>query len=141
MRALYAPERVGPLVVAALANPPELATSDGVVLAFADRLLARPAQLDAYVTAFSGADPLTLAIVATPEETDALVSAVDAEVSADLLVVPRPTRSWELTGLAGRADAVYSDVVPAGYEALPRFDETTVPALRRSFGLDRAEAA
>jgi hypothetical protein len=91
------------------------------ILAFADELVAAPALLAAYGSAFSAADDATLVIVtADPDPLVAAVAAagMDGDESADLLAVEAAPPG---------ADAVLSR---GGHGALPRFDETSLDGLR-----------
>jgi hypothetical protein len=92
------------------------------VLAFADELIADPALLAAYGAAVSGDDDATLVIVT--DDPDSLLDAVaaaglDGPESADLLAVEAAPRG---------VDALLSR---RPYGNLPRFDETSLGAVRK----------
>jgi hypothetical protein len=91
------------------------------VLAFSDELVADPALLEAYGAEISGVDDITLIIVTSDPEP--LVQAVTAaglagEDAADLIAVSAPPPG--VTALLSRRE----------HAGLPRYDETSVAALR-----------
>ena len=103
--------------------PPRLpaAARSVAILAFSDELVADPALLGAYGAAISGADDVTLVIV-TPDP-EPLVRAVESaglngDGTPDMIAVSEPP--------AGVA-AVFSR---REHDGLPRYDETTMGALR-----------
>jgi Glycosyl transferase family 2 len=91
------------------------------VLAFSDELVADPALLEAYGQAIAGADDMTLVIVTSDPEplVEAVAAAgLDGEDAADLIAVSAPPPG--VTALLSRRE----------HGGLPRYDETSVAALR-----------
>jgi len=93
------------------------------VLAYGDELLADPALLEAYGTAFGADDDVTLVIAVADADVTPLLDAVaaaglDGEGSPDMIAVPE---------IPHGVDAVLSR---RAHDALRRFDETSLPALR-----------
>ncbi|MGN6869657.1 MAG: glycosyltransferase family 2 protein [Solirubrobacteraceae bacterium] len=91
------------------------------VLAFSDELVADPALLEAYGRAIAGADDMTLVIVTSDPEplVEAVAAAgLDREDAADLIAVSTPPPG--VTALLSRRE----------HGGLPRYDETSVAALR-----------
>jgi Glycosyl transferase family 2 len=112
--------RAGSLERAAARSGLEQARSVAV-LAFSDELVADPALLEAYGAAISGADDMTLVIVTSdPEPLVQAVAAAGLERAdtADLIAVSAPPPG--VTAVLSRR----------GHGGLPRYDETSVAALR-----------
>jgi hypothetical protein len=95
------------------------------ILAFADELIAAPGLLAAYGATVSAADDVTLVIVA--DDSAPLIEAVAnaglvGEASADLLAVPAPP------------EGIHAVLSHVDYGGLPRFDESSLDALRAFVG-------
>jgi hypothetical protein len=91
------------------------------VLAFSDELVADPALLKAYGATIAGADDMTLVIVTSDPEplVEAVAAAgLDGADAADLIAVSAPPPG--VTALLSRRE----------HGGLPRYDETSVAALR-----------
>jgi hypothetical protein len=112
--------RAGALQCAAARAGLEQARSVAV-LAFSDELVADPALLEAYGATIAGADDMTLVIVTSDPEplVEAVAAAgLDGEHAADLIAVSAPPPG--VTALLSRRE----------HGGLPRYDETSVAALR-----------
>jgi hypothetical protein len=95
------------------------------ILAFADELIATAGLLAAYGDAVTGEDDVTLVIVT--DETEPLIAAVtdaglDDDAAADLIAVDAPPPG--VSAVLSRHD----------YAGMPRFDESSLVALREFIG-------
>jgi hypothetical protein len=100
-------------------------------LAFLPEVEQRPALLGEWLTAFSAADPVTLALYAPgcdKSEAAARVHAVldslrrsaDEPTAATIVVLPLPDEGEQLEALAARVDALYSDYPDWYFREHPR---------------------
>jgi len=118
-------DRAGADRAAAVARAAARAGLEGArkvtVLAYGDELVADPALLSSYGDAFGAQDDVTLVIATDDPATlsgAVLAAGLDSDASPDMLAV---------TAAPAVVDAVFSR---RAVGAAPRFDDTTVPALR-----------
>lgn len=119
------------------------------VLAFADELVAAPELLRSYGSRFDGADDATLVVYGARRTEEELVaqllptlaaSGIDGDAAADILAVA--SHGDAEPRLVGGTHAILTRSLPeAPFADLPRFDDSSVDALRLAAESVWAEAA